>query len=240
MVDPPRVHHREMGVLTEEQVRVLLAAAAGERLEALYVLAHATGMRLGELLALKWSGVDLEEATLQVRSTLQRTKAGYTFADPKTARSRRAVALSATAVEALRRHRIRQAKERLQLGEVWSNLDLVFTDEVGSPLDGISVLRYAFHPLLKRAGLPIIRFHDLRHTAATMLLGRGVNVKVVSEMLGHSHISITLSLYGHVLPHMQREAAAAMDAVFEQREPDVGVKIGVKRGKRGQRQVGTE
>lgn len=216
MVDPPRIGHKEMAILSPEQVHALLAAAVGDRLESLYVLAIGTGMRLGELLALKWRDVDLEGASVQVRATLQRTPEGYTFAEPKTVGSRRRVALPISVASSLRRHRARQLEERLRLGEAWTDLDLLFPDEAGGPLDGISVLRYEFHPLLRRAGLPRVRFHDLRHTAATLLLSRGINPKVVSEMLGHSTISITLGLYGHVTPHMQQGAADAMDALLGQ------------------------
>lgn len=214
MVDPPRMRRNEMAVLSPEQVRALLEAAAGERLEALYVLAVSTGMRQGELLALKWREVDLDGASLQVRATLQYTSEGFVFADPKTEHSRRRVTLPAMAVEALRHHRVRQLAERLQLGDAWTDLDLVFPNAVGKPIDGINLLKYWFFPLLKKAGLPRIRFHDLRHTAATLLMARGINPKIVSEMLGHSHVSITLGLYGHVTPTMQQQAADAMDAVL--------------------------
>lgn len=211
MVDVPRMRHHEMTTLSEEQARTLLSAASGERLEALYVLAIATGMRQGELLALKWRDVDLDESRLQVRATLHYTNEGYVIAEPKTEFSRRRIALSKVAVEALRAHRIRQLEERLQLGDAWEDNDLVFPNTVGRPLDGVNLLKYWFYPLLKRAGLPRMRFHDLRHTAATLLLGRGINPKIVSEMLGHSHVSVTLGIYSHVTPHMQEQAAKAMD-----------------------------
>jgi integrase len=211
MVDPPRIPHREMAILSEEQARRLLETARDDHHEALYILALATGMRLGELLALKWRDVDLDGMGLQVRATLQLVEGVYVFAEPKSKRSRRRIGLPQTAVEALRRHHARQSEERLQFGAAWADLDLAFTDPVGEPLNGIAVLRSSFHALLRRADLPIMRFHDLRHTAATVLLGRGVNPKVVSEMLGHSNISITLGLYGHVTPHMQQYAADMMD-----------------------------
>jgi integrase len=114
---------------------------------------------------------------------------------------------------ALRTHRARQAEERLRLGVAWTDLDLVFANTLGGPYDA-SNLRNWFYRMLKRAGLPRVRFHDLRHTAATLLLARGVNVKVVSEMLGHANVGITLSIYGHVLPHMQQQAADTMDALL--------------------------
>jgi integrase len=211
MVDAPRIPHREMAILSEEQTRRFSETARGDRHEALYVVALATGMRLGELLALKWRDVDLDGMGLQVRTTLQLVEGVYVFAEPKSKRSRRRIGLPQTAVEALRRYRARQAEERLRFGAAWADLDLVFTDTVGEPLNGITIMRSSFHALLRRAELPIMRFHDLRHTAATVLLGRGVNPKVVSEMLGHSNISITLGLYGHVTPHMQQYAADMMD-----------------------------
>jgi len=144
--------------------------------------------------ARSWSDVDLETQTLQVRSTLQRTRQGFVIAQPKTKSSRRRIALPIVAAEAVRKHRIWQLAESTQPGSAWSDLDLVFCDALGQPRNGINVLRTDFHGLLRRAQLGRIRFHDLRHTAATLLLERGVNVKMVSEMLGHSSIAITLSL----------------------------------------------
>ncbi len=171
-------------------------------------------MRQGELLALRWRHVDLEARTVQVRATLQRADDGFTFAEPKTAHSRRQVALTKTAIVALRRHRGLQLEERLRLGTAWEDNDLVFANEVGRPIEATNLIRRSFHPLLERAGLPRIRFHDLRHTAATLMLGRSVHPKVVAEMLGHSQIAVTLDLYSHVTPTMQREATAALDAVL--------------------------
>ncbi len=218
MVDPPAMRHPEMTTLSEEQVRALLAAVSGDRLEAFYVLALATGMRVGELLALKWRYVDLDRATLQVRATLHYTAAGYVFSKPKTKRSRRHLALSRGAIEALQLHRVRQDVERKATGAGWTDLDLVFPNSLGKPLDNSNILKYWFRPLLQRAELPPIRLHDLRHTAATLLLSRGINPKVASEMLGHSSVSITLDLYSHVLPHMLRGAADVMDEAMGHRE----------------------
>jgi integrase len=214
LVDPPRMRHHEMTTLSEEQASALLTAAEGDRLEALFVLALATGMRQGELLALRWRDVDLEGGSLQVRATLQYTANGFVFAEPKTAQSRRRIALSKTAIDALKQHRVFQASERLKLEPAWDDRDLVFPNSVGKPMDGIHLLQRNFYPLLEKAGLPRMRFHDLRHTAATLLLGRGINPKIVSEMLGHSQINITLGLYSHVTPHMQQQAADAMDAAL--------------------------
>jgi integrase len=149
-----------------------------------------------------------------VRATLQRTRAGFVFSEPKTAYSRRQIALPKTVVAALRRHHARQLEDRLLRGQAWEDNDLVLANEVGRPFEARNVLRRSFWPLLTKAGLPHMRFHDLRHTAATLLLGRGINPKIVSEMLGHANIHITLGLYSHVLPHMQQQAADAMDAAL--------------------------
>jgi integrase len=214
LVTPPRPARREMKALSPEEARRFLEAAQGERLHAFYVLALTTGMRLGELLALRWRDVDLERGVLQVRATLQRTRDGYTFAEPKTERSRRQVVLSPLAAEALRAHRLRLLEERLRLGEAWEDHDLVFPNEVGRPLDPANVTHRSFQRILRRAGLPHIRFHDLRHTTATLLLGQGVHPKVVADMLGHSTISITLDLYSHSTPALHRQAALALEALL--------------------------
>ena len=211
LVQPPRVPRSEIKPLSLPEANRLLDAARGDRLEALYVLALATGMRKGELQALCWRDIDLQRADLHIQHALQRTPEGYIVSEPKSDRSRRRIMLPKIAVDALRSHRATQAEERLALGSAWDNLDLVFANRAGRHLDGGHVLRRSLRPLLIKAGLPPIRFHDLRHTAATILLCKGVHVKVVSEMLGHSSIALTLDTYSHVLPHMQTEAAAAMD-----------------------------
>ena len=214
LVTPPRAAHREMQTLSPEQARAFLDAAQGDRFHALYVLALSTGMRQGELLALRWQDVDLDRGTVQVRGSLQRTPAGLTLTEPKTAASRRQVGLTPSAVAALRRHRVAQTEERLRFGSVWQDNGLVFCNEIGEPIDATHVTVRPFRRLLERAGLPQIRFHDLRHTAATLLLGQGVHPKMVSEMLGHTQIAITLDLYSHVTPTMQRQATDAMEAVL--------------------------
>jgi integrase len=215
MVNIPRLLRREIAPLTSEQVHTFLEAAGGHRLEALFVLALATGMRRGELLALTWADVDLESAQLQVRSALQQTPEGLIIAQPKTKRSRRTIALAPTVVEALRRHREAQEEERKRVGEAWTDLGLAFPNTVGRCFEPRSMVYRYFKPLVRVAGLPgTTRFHDLRHTAATLLLMAGVNVKVVSEMLGHASITITLDIYGHVLPHMQEQAAQIMEGLL--------------------------
>ncbi len=214
LVTPPRVQRHEMRTLDAEEARRLLEAARGDRFEALYVLALTTGMRLGELLALRWKDVDLDAGSLGVRGTLLRTKEGMTISEPKTAGSRRHVSVGITAIEALRRHRVNQTAERLLKGPAWKDNDLVFANEVGKPVEDTNLRRRSFEPLLTRAAVPRIRFHDLRHTAATLLLGQGIHPKIVSERLGHSRVSITLDLYSHVTPTMQQQAVDAMEGIL--------------------------
>src|SRR5918997_2139921 len=210
-VKPPQVRREEIHPLTPEQVNALLNAARGDRLEALYMLAIHTGLRQGELLGLKWEDVNLEEGTLQMRRTLTTTKGGPVLSTPKTKGSRRSVRLTQSAVEALRRHLQQQLGEIDMAGSLWEENGLIFASETGEPLERRSIVKYQFKKVLKCAGLPDKRFHDLRHTCATLLLGRNVNPKIVSEMLGHATIAITLDTYSHVLPNMQDHAAQALE-----------------------------
>jgi integrase len=210
-VKPPQVRREEIRPLTSEQVKALFDAAKEDRLEALYVLAVTTGLRQGELLGLKWDDVDMDAGTLQVMRTLTTAKGGPVLSAPKTKGSRRTVKLSQTALEALRSHLARQLEEIDRVGSLWAENGLIFASEVGKPLDRRDLTTHRFKPLLKRAGLPQIRFHDLRHTCATLLLSKNVNPKIVSEMLGHATIAITLDTYSHVLPTMQESAAKAME-----------------------------
>ncbi len=208
-VKAPRPRNEEIRPLDREQVRVLFEAA-GERLEALLIVAVTTGMRRGELLGLKWEDVDLEAGMLQVRRTLSEPKGGWIFEAPKSGKGRN-IRLTSKAVAALREHRKRQLEERIRLGTLWSDYGLVFPSSAGTPKSGGNLSR-AFKAALKRAGLPeSTRFHDLRHTCATLLLRQGVNPKYVQELLGHSDIAPTLNVYSHILPDMGDAAAGAMD-----------------------------
>lgn len=219
LVQVPRSMRIEMQVLTPEQARALLAAAREEddRLYALYLLSLRTGMRLGESLALRWSDLDLTGKTpaAHVRATLRYVNADeYYFDPPKTAKSRRRIRLGATEIEALRAHRARQLEERLQAGARWRDDDLVFCTPIGAAICGNHLSGRDFPALLQRAGLPRIRWHDLRHTCATLLLRQNVSPKVVSELLGHSTVTMTLDRYSHVLPDMQQAAIEAMDGAL--------------------------
>ena len=206
-VDPPRVRKEEMRPLSPAEARKLLEATRTDRLEALYVLAVHCSLRQGELLGLKWKDIDLEAGTLQIRRTLS----DGAFTAPKTARSRRSVKLTAGAVEALKRHSARQADEMTRVGERYEDRGLIFASEVGTPFNRHNLTQRSFKLLLKRAELPNIRFHDLRHTCATLLLSKGVHPKFVQELLGHATIAITLDTYSHVLPGMGDQTATAIE-----------------------------
>ncbi|HVB23564.1 MAG TPA: tyrosine-type recombinase/integrase [Ktedonobacteraceae bacterium] len=210
---PRRIRH-EIQPLTIEQARRLIEAAQGHSLEGLLTVTVATGMRLGELLALHWQDVDFEHQSLHVqRSVGYIRNQGYVESEPKTAKSRRKIALPAFVCEALKQHCTRQLARRLQVGTAWQDRDLVFCNRKGGFLDP-DHLRKRFYKLLRDAHLPTVRFHDLRHSAATILLSTGVHPKVVQEILGHSQISMTLDTYSHVLPSMQEEAMHKLDDAF--------------------------
>lgn len=210
-VERPKAPKKTFSVLDEEAVTKFFAAAKNDRLYALYVVAVAIGLRQGELLALQWEDINLRSGELSVRHTLTEIRGKLTLAEPKTSKSRRRVTLPQFAKVALREH-----KERM-LAEGHIN-GYVFCDTKGGPLRKYNLTRRSFKPLLESVGLPDIRFHDLRHTAATLLLGANVNAKVVQEILGHSTIALTLDTYSHVLPHMQTEAAEKMDTILRKRQ----------------------
>lgn len=210
---PPRpVAKEEMRTLTAQEVRRFLEAARGDRLEALYVLAVHAGMRQGELLALKWQDVDLENGTISVRRTVTKSGGRLHFGEPKTKKSRRTIDLTSASVSALRSHLARQLEEMEILGDRYRDDGLVFTSEVGTLVNPTNLRRRSFAQLLQRARLPkSTRFHDLRHTCATLLFGRNVHPKQVQELLGHSNIAITLDTYSHVIPGMGERTARAME-----------------------------
>jgi len=223
-VRPPRPERSDVQTLDAAQARLLEAAAEGSTYEGPTLLALYTGMRQAAVLGLRWRDVDLKGERLSVIRTLQRVRGEIITKEPKSRAGRRAIALSLTVVAALRRERARQAKRKLSLGSAWANdRDLVFTSAAGTPLDD-SALRRGFKKLLVEADLPRIRFHDLRHTHATLLLLKGIHPKIVSERLGHANVQITLDTYSHVLPNMQEGAAAAFDEILDE-AGDVGDEV---------------
>ena len=215
LAEPPRARPVERTPLTPEETGRLLDAVKGHRLAALYTLTATTGLRRGEILGLRWQDVDLDGRTLVFRSTLQRLAGAWRLDEPKSARSKRTVPLSALTVARLREHRARQGRERIAVGPEWVDPfgGLVFTGPFGAPLEGTEVTKQ-LQRILAGAGLPRQRFHDLRHGAASLLLDQGLNIREVADLLGHSSVSLTLSVYGHVLPGAKRAPADAMDRLF--------------------------
>jgi integrase len=195
LVDAPRYRAPQIHALTLDQIGAFLAACRDDRLEALYTLAVYCGLRQGELFGLQWDDLDLAAGELRVRRTISDSSGKLEAVEPKTRGSRRVIVLPKPVLSALVAHR------KKSHSPLW-----VFTDSEGNLLRRSNLERRSFFPLLERAGLPRIRFHDLRHSAATMLLSMGVHPKVVAEMLGHARVTMTMDVYAHVLPSMQRGA----------------------------------
>jgi integrase len=216
-VDAPRADRPEVKAPNAEELRRLLVAAESTSLGALVHTASMTGLRLGELMGLRWQDVDLDAGTLCVLQTAQwLPKQGVIFRQPKTARSRRTVDLSPGTVGRLRQHRQDQLQARLLVGPAYEDRDLVFATAVGMPLDPGNVRR-TWARIVRAAGLDGVRFHDLRHAHASLMLQQGVHVKVISERLGHSGIGITMDTYGHLMLGLQAEAAASLDRLVQPR-----------------------
>lgn len=218
-VDVPKIKKKEIRPLNPEQVDRLMRGLENDRDRALYALAVTTGMRRGEILGLKWSDVDLETEALQVRRALSLTRKdktgrGLIFVPPKSAKGKRGIALTPFMVDILKKYqRIRSGKGACEDG-------LLFPNPQGEPLRPSTISQH-FKRLAKRTGLPpTVRFHDLRHTCATLLLSKGIHPKIVQEILGHSTVSITLDTYSHVLPNMQKEAVRAMEGMISKGETD--------------------
>jgi integrase len=201
-----------MSVWTAEEAGTFLTTVADDRLAALWTVALHTGLRRGELAGLRWKDVDLDAETLTVAQ--QRTNAGHQVVvmAPK-AKSQRQLLLAPATVAALGAHRKRQRAERLALGPAWTNTGYVFVDEAGEPYHPQRLLKM-FEHAIRRAGVPAIRLHDLRHTMATLALQAGVHPKVVQEQLGHSGINVTLDIYSHVPQAVRRESAAKIASLF--------------------------
>jgi integrase len=263
LVDVPRTTKHEIAPFDTDQSRAFLGRARGHRLEALFTVGVALGLRQGEILGLCWEDVNLEDGSLRVRRALQRfggdavkrkallaerkqlrealttaqtasdtagvetakkelvrvrkalalVATSLQFTEPKSERSRRTVSLPGIVAAALRAHRTRQLEERLKVGPAWEEQGLVFATPIGTPLDPRNVHR-EFRALVKQATLPAIRFHDLRHTAASLLLAQGVAPRTIMETLGHSQISLTMDTYSHLMPALRADAAAKMDEIL--------------------------
>ena len=214
--NPPRPKAKEMQHFDENQAQLflLVAKAKQDRHYALYHLAISTGMRQGELIGLKWADLDWQTCTLQVQRQWTRKKGGgFEFTSPKTKAGKRSIMLGSSDLAVLREHKQVQYLAMQKAGERWKDMDMLFASTVGTPLCKYN-LRKSFKQRLKDAGLPNIRFHDLRHTAASLMLNNGIPVIVVSRRLGHARPSITLDVYGHLIPSKQREVAELMDELL--------------------------
>lgn len=207
-VTRPKAERKQMQVWDEQEVEQFLKTAETDKHYGLYVLALTTGMRQGELLGLKWQDVDLKAGFLSIQRTLQEIEGKLVVGPPKSKAARRKIVLPDVAVETLKAHRKRQLTRKLAASK-W-----VFPNKFGEPLKPREISLRSFPKLTQQAGLNRIRFHDLRHTAATLLLLAGENPKVVQERLGHSSISLTIDTYSHVLPSMQKDAARKIDVLF--------------------------
>lgn len=213
LAQPPRSGgHAEMRTWPAATLRAFLEGVAGDRLCAAWHIAAAAGMRRGEVLGLRWQDVDVDASRLAVRQTLTSIRYRLSFGAPKTAKGRRLISLDDRTVAELKRHRKAQLQERLAFGPGYSDADLVFAREDGSPVHPDLFSDY-FEKHVKRLGLPRIRLHDLRHTHATLALQAGVNPKVISERLGHATVAFTLDRYAHCVPAMEEEAASRVAAI---------------------------
>lgn len=214
LTEGPKARQHQFRSLTPQEAQSLLAVAGGHRLEALFTVALAVGLRIGEALGLRWNDIDLNAKSLTVNNQLQKIDGVPKLVEPKSSRGRRVVALPAFAVTALQDHRKRQEEiDRATAGDKWIETGFVFTSDIGSPLDDSNVRRI-LRGLLEKAQLPHMRFHDLRHTCASLLLAQKVAPRVVMEILGHSQISLTMNTYSHVMPALEREAADLMDSLI--------------------------
>jgi integrase len=218
--DPVRVTDHEMQTLSAEQVEAFRAAVKGNRLEALYLLAVGLGLRQGELLGLRWIDIDLEASRLRVTRALQWIRAtrgqaaDATLVEPKSQSSRRTLPLPPAATAALRAHRVRWANEKLALGERYLNeWDLAFTGLLGEPLNPRTISD-ELDRILRDARLPDVRFHDLRHTALTLMRAQGVDIKVIQEFAGHRDVGLTLRVYSHVTTGLREQGVAAINAIL--------------------------
>jgi integrase len=220
-VDMPRTRHTEMQTWDEDDVTRFLEATKDSRYHALFYTALFTGMRRSELLGLKWTDVDFTLSQVYINRSLHHLKDGsYVFTQPKSAKSRRTIALPPSAILLLKEHYEKQKLERAMLGIPLSDDDLLFSTPEGKPLRPNTITR-AWTILAARTGLKVIRFHDARHTHASLMLKQGIHPKVVQERLGHASIQITLDTYSHVAPGLQQAAAEGFDRMLTHKKEGV-------------------
>lgn len=212
LVEKPMASKKDIEILDEAQLSGFLDAAQGSKWFPAFLLEWSTGLRRGELLGLKWSDVDFAAGRVSVSRSLVRTEGGLILAETKTKAGRRSIPVPGRVMDALKAHRAAQAEARLSAGNAWNALDLVFCGENGCPLDPCAFV-HLFQRVLRRAGLPRVAFHALRHSHATLLLSKGVHPAVVQERLGHADIGTTINTYSHVMPTMQQAVADLLETV---------------------------
>ncbi len=210
IVERPRIRKREMEYLRPEQIGPLLEAAPHDR-RLLFKTAVLTGLRMGELLAMKWEHLDWQSGRYHVTESLWRGKGGFQFVSPKTESSRRAIRLQPGLLVELRSHRVSQDRVKLELEDEYTDHGLIFCQATGRPLDARNVLQRDFWGSLRRAGLRRVRFHDLRHTFAALLIAQGAHAKAIQEAMGHSSITVTMNTYGHMMPRLLEEVADRLE-----------------------------
>ena len=207
-VETPRIPQQEMDFLTRDEIRPFLEHTP-TRWYPLFLCSIMTGMRRGEVLAMRWANMDWNRGCYFVKEGL--SKYGPQFQELKSLRSKRAIDLSPTLLEALKEHRARQNEEKLRLGPKYRDHDLVFCTKTGTPLDADNLVKRTFNGILKDAGIRQIRFHDLRHTYASLLISQGESPKYIQNQMGHASIKTTLDRYGHLMPEVHQEAAKRLD-----------------------------
>lgn len=214
VVEAPKADELEMAVFSPEDIWKFLEAAKEDRLYPLYALALSTGMRQGELLALCWKDIDFQHKLLAVKRALKKDGSKPVFGPTKTHRSKRPIMLSGDMIQVLQTWKTRQDEERAAADDLWRDHDLVFTNQFGGPLDPHNLTQRSFKRILTDAGLPPIRFHDLRHTMVTVALLKKLPVKSISERTGHANAVTLLQRYAHVIPQGREETAATIDEVI--------------------------
>lgn len=213
LADPPAIRKKDIVTLNAEEVAHFLELAKESRYYITYLLAITTGLRRGEILGLRWKDIHFEEKRASIQKNLVVVKGTPILQEPKTNGSKRSISLPITTVEALKKYKRIQSQEKLKQGINYQDNDLIVATSVGTPVNPRNLPR-SFYQLMKKANLADIRFHDLRHTHATLMLQQGVHPKIVSERLGHSNTRITADIYSHVLPSMQEEAVDQFEKMF--------------------------
>jgi integrase len=202
-----------MQPMTLEQAKSFLTACKGHRLEALFTVALSLGLRKGEALGLRWEDVDWQGQQLRIRKSLQRVNGKLELVDLKTESSLRTLPLTSELISTLKEHRKRQLEGKMLAGSEWQDNGLIFTSTIGSALDGSDVSRF-FFKVLEKADLPRFRFHDLRHSCASLLFAQGVPARTVQDILGHSRISMTMDIYTHIMPQARLQAIDLLGSIM--------------------------